>query len=69
MSLLFRSISPIRDSLGQTETWSSGIRWAHQTAPGLPLWGVHSGPTGMISNSQTSLGSATASISPESVNP
>ena len=37
-----------------------------QTAPGLPLFGVHSGPTGMISKTQISLGSETASISPPS---
>ena len=54
------------DSLVQTATWSSGTRWAAQTAPGLPLFGVHSGPTGMISKTQISLGSETASISPPS---
>ena len=64
-----RSISPIRDSLGQTLTWSSGTLWAHQMAPGLPLLGVHSGPTGMISKIQTSFGSETASISPSSWKP
>jgi len=59
----------MRDSLGQTLTWSSGTRSALQTAPGLPLSGVHSGPTGMISNIQTSFGSETASISPPSWKP
>ena len=68
-SALSRSISPIRDSFGQTLTSSSGMRWAHHTAPGLPLSGVQSGPTGMISKIQTSLASATASISPPSTNP
>ncbi len=68
-SLLSRSISPIRDSFGQTLTWSSGTLWAHHTAPGLPLSGVHSGPTGQISKIQASFGSATASISPSSWKP
>ncbi len=56
----------MRDSLGQTLTWSSGTRWAAQTAPGLPVLGVQSGPTGMISKTQISFGSETASISPPS---
>ena len=68
-SLFPRSISPIRDSFGQTLTSSSGTRWAAQTAPGLPLSGVHSGPAGMISKIQASFGSATASISPSSWKP
>ena len=48
----FRSISPIREPLATTETWSSGIRWAAQAAPisSLP------GPT--ISISHTSFVSA-----------
>ena len=33
----------MRDSFGQTATWSSGTRWAAQTAPGLPRLG---GPQG-----------------------
>ncbi len=66
---LERSISPIRDSLGQTATSSSGTLWAAHTAPGLPLAGVQSGPAGTISNTQISLGSETASISPPSVPP
>ena len=59
----------MRDSFGQTLTWSSGMRWAAHTAPGWPVSGAQRGPTGMTSKIQISLGSETESISPLSVWP